>query len=86
MALHLRHRLGRVGGDDELFVTQGPYLRNVGGRTYLMEDDDNYKMFKLLDQEFTFTVSAGASRAASTAPSTSSTSAPATATRSARTT
>ena len=41
------------------FVTQGPYSKNVGGRTYLMEDDDNYKMFKLLDQEFTFTVNAG---------------------------
>ena len=48
-----------VGMMNFSFVTQGPYSRNVGGRTYLMEDDDNYKMFKLLDQEFTFTVSAG---------------------------
>ena len=29
---------------------------NVGSRVYLMEDDSNYQMFKLLNQEFTFDV------------------------------
>ena len=38
------------------FVTQGPYSRNVGFRTYLVEDDENYKMLKLTNKEFTFTV------------------------------
>ena len=38
------------------FVTQGPYSRNVGGRTYLMDTDDSYKVFKLLNKEFTFDV------------------------------
>ena len=38
------------------FVTQGPYSRNVGSRTYLVEDDENYKMLKLTNKEFTFTV------------------------------
>lgn len=38
------------------FVTQGPSGKNVGARVYLMEDDQSYKMFKLLNQEFTFDV------------------------------
>jgi len=38
------------------FVTNGTYSRNVGGRTYLMEGEDKYKMFKLLNKEFTFDV------------------------------
>jgi len=38
------------------FVTQGPYSRNVGSRTYLMEDENNYQLFKLRNKEFTFTV------------------------------
>jgi len=37
------------------FVTKGEYSRNVGSRTYLMDDDDNYMQFKLLNKEFTFT-------------------------------
>ena len=27
------------------FVTQGPYSRNVGSRIYLMEDNQDYRMF-----------------------------------------
>jgi cellulose 1,4-beta-cellobiosidase len=38
------------------FVTNGTYSRNVGSRVYLMDDDDNYKMFKLVNKEFTFDV------------------------------
>ena len=40
-----------------LFVTQGPYSRNVGARTYLLDaDGQNYVMFNLLNREFTITV------------------------------
>ncbi|CAK4941383.1 unnamed protein product [Aphanomyces euteiches] len=39
-------------------VTHGPYSTNVGSRLYLLEDDNNYKLFKLLNQEFTFDVDA----------------------------
>ena len=41
--------------DDELtigFVTGS----NVGSRLYLMEDESTYKLFKLLNNEFTFDV------------------------------
>jgi len=38
------------------FVTAGEYSRNVGSRTYLMEDENTYKMFKLKNKEFTFDV------------------------------
>jgi cellulose 1,4-beta-cellobiosidase len=38
------------------FVTQGPYSKNIGSRMYLMDDDDSYFMFKLLNREFTFDV------------------------------
>lgn len=38
------------------FVTVDPYGTNVGSRTYLLEDHDNYKQFKLLNKEFTFDV------------------------------
>ena len=38
------------------FVTQGPYSRNVGGRTYMMDGDSKYKMFKLKNKELTFDV------------------------------
>ncbi|KAI5788352.1 cellulose 1,4-beta-cellobiosidase precursor [Geopyxis carbonaria] len=39
------------------FVTEGPYSTNIGSRVYLMADDDeNYEMFSLLNQEFTFDV------------------------------
>nr|AAW68437.2 cellobiohydrolase [Aspergillus terreus] len=37
------------------FVTQASQ-KNIGSRLYLMEDDSTYKMFKLLNQEFTFDV------------------------------
>lgn len=39
------------------FITQGPYSRNVGSRTFLLDSSSNsYVMFKLLNQEFTFDV------------------------------
>jgi len=38
------------------FVTTGQYSRNVGSRTFLMEDEENYKMFMLKNKEFTFDV------------------------------
>lgn len=38
------------------FVTQGPYSTNVGSRTYLMDTDSTYYMFKLKNKEFTFDV------------------------------
>lgn len=38
------------------FVTQGQYSKNVGSRMYMMQDDENYEMFKLKNKEFTFTV------------------------------
>jgi len=42
------------------FVTNGPYSRNVGARTYLLDTDgQNYVMFNLLNKEFTFTVNDG---------------------------
>ncbi|RLN59059.1 hypothetical protein BBJ29_003105 [Phytophthora kernoviae] len=37
-------------------VTKGPYSTNIGSRVYLMESDDTYKAFKMLNQEFTFDV------------------------------
>lgn len=37
-------------------VTHGQYGDNVGGRVYLLENDNTYKMFKLLNREFTFDV------------------------------
>jgi len=38
------------------FVTVGQYDTNIGSRTYLMQDDSTYKMFKLKNKEFTFDV------------------------------
>jgi len=38
------------------FVTKGPYASNVGSRTYLMDDEESYYMFKLKNKEFTFDV------------------------------
>jgi len=38
------------------FVTVGPYSTNIGSRSYLLQDDSTYKMFKLKNQEFTFDV------------------------------
>jgi len=37
-------------------VTQGPYSKNVGSRTFLMQDDYDYHPMMLLNREFTFTV------------------------------
>jgi len=49
-----------VNNGDELalkFVTEGPYSKNIGSRVYLLDSDDtNYRLFKLLNQEFTFDV------------------------------
>jgi len=42
------------GGIQLNFVTQGPYSKNIGSRTYLMESSSKYKMFKLVNKEFTF--------------------------------
>jgi len=44
------------GGLNMSFVTNGTYSRNVGGRTYLMDTEDTYMKFKLLNKEFTFDV------------------------------
>ncbi|TRY69219.1 hypothetical protein TCAL_13113, partial [Tigriopus californicus] len=38
------------------FVTNGPFSKNVGSRVYLLESETKYKMFSLLNQEFTFDV------------------------------
>jgi cellulose 1,4-beta-cellobiosidase len=38
------------------FVTQGPYSKNIGSRTFLMQDDYAYKLFQLKNKEFTYTV------------------------------
>ncbi|KAH7135153.1 exoglucanase-like protein 1 precursor [Dendryphion nanum] len=38
------------------FVTKGQYGTNVGSRMYLMKDQNNYEMFKLVGNEFTFDV------------------------------
>ncbi|KAG7379817.1 hypothetical protein PHYPSEUDO_008113 [Phytophthora pseudosyringae] len=37
-------------------VTKGPYSTNIGSRVYVMESEDTYKAYKLLNQEFTFDV------------------------------
>jgi len=46
---------GYKGGLKLNFVTQGPYSKNIGSRTYYMDTDSTYKMFKLVNKEFTFT-------------------------------
>jgi cellulose 1,4-beta-cellobiosidase len=38
------------------FVTKGQYGTNIGSRVYLLADENNYKMFHLKNQEFTFDV------------------------------
>jgi len=38
------------------FVTTGQYSTNIGSRTYLLDDENNYKLFKLKNKEFTFDV------------------------------
>jgi len=50
---------GITATDDSLdlkFVTQGPSSKNVGSRTYLLDSEDKYMMFKLKNSEFTFDV------------------------------
>lgn len=37
-------------------VTKGPYSTNIGSRIYLLKDDNTYKLFNLLNQEFAFDV------------------------------
>jgi cellulose 1,4-beta-cellobiosidase len=37
-------------------VTHGQYGDNVGGRVYLLENDNTYKLFKLNNREFSFDV------------------------------
>ena len=43
-------------GVDVGFVTQGAYSVNVGSRSYLMEDDKEYKLFNMLQKEISFDV------------------------------
>jgi len=43
-------------GVDVGFVTQGPYSVNVGSRSYLMENDNEYKLFSMLQKEISFEV------------------------------
>jgi cellulose 1,4-beta-cellobiosidase len=38
------------------FVTNGPFSKNIGSRLYLLQDASTYKIFKLKNREFTFTV------------------------------
>ncbi|KAI4635642.1 Esterase/lipase/thioesterase [Alternaria ethzedia] len=38
------------------FVTKNQYSTNIGSRTYLMKDANNYEMFNLIGNEFTFDV------------------------------
>ena len=35
---------------------QGAYSKNIGSRTYLLDDDETYKLFKLKNAEFSFDV------------------------------
>lgn len=44
------------GGIQLNFVTQGPYSKNIGSRVYLLESETKYKLFKLMNQEFSFDV------------------------------
>merc|ERR1719265_236419 len=43
-------------GVDVGFVTQGPYSVNVGSRSYVMENDHEYKLFNMLQKEISFDV------------------------------
>jgi cellulose 1,4-beta-cellobiosidase len=43
-------------GVDVGFVTQGPYSVNVGSRSYMMENDKEYKLFNMLQKEISFEV------------------------------
>ena len=37
-------------------ATRGPYSRNFGSRTYSMHSDSTYKLLKLKNKEFAYTV------------------------------
>jgi len=43
-------------GVDVGFVTHGPYSVNVGSRSYMMQDDQEYKLFSMLQKEISFEV------------------------------
>jgi cellulose 1,4-beta-cellobiosidase len=43
-------------GVDVGFVTQGPYSVNVGSRSYMMENESEYKLFSMLEKEISFDV------------------------------
>merc|ERR1712216_643719 len=58
-------------GLDVGFVTQGPYSVNVGSRSYVMENDKEYKLFNMLQKEISFDVDVATCRAAPTLPFTS---------------
>ena len=45
---------------DLQFVTQGPYSKNVGSRTYLLDTPERYYLFKLKNREFSFDVDVSA--------------------------
>ncbi|KAK2736173.1 hypothetical protein FQN55_001772 [Onygenales sp. PD_40] len=50
---------GAVASGDSLsltLVTEGEYSKNIGSRLYMMESEDTYKMYQLLNHEFTFDV------------------------------
>jgi cellulose 1,4-beta-cellobiosidase len=38
------------------YLTKGSYSTNIGSRVYLLGDESHYKLFKLENNEFTFTV------------------------------
>ena len=38
------------------FITSNTNGKNIGSRVYLMDTDEKYQMFNLLNQEFTFDV------------------------------
>lgn len=38
------------------FVTKGQYGSNIGARTYMMDTENTYRIFKLKNKEFTFDV------------------------------
>ena len=54
-----KNTYGVTGDSDTLglgFLTRGSYATNVGSRTFMMNGNDKYEMFKLKNKEFTFTV------------------------------
>jgi len=48
-----------MDGVDLTFVTKGQYSTNYGSRLYVMDSEDSYKMFALLNREFTFNADIG---------------------------